>query len=431
MKNKSIKLLIIGAGSRGMYKFGELLKREDINAKVIAVAEPNKEKRDKMASEHNIVPELCFETGEKALEKEKFCDAVLISTPDRSHHLFAISALEKGYSILLEKPMASNPMECVDILKAQKKSKNLLSVCHVLRYSSFFQEIKKLLDSKVLGNILTVDLLEEIGYWHFAHSYVRGNWRRKQTSGPVILTKSCHDLDILTWLMESDVSTIASAGSLKYFKQANAPKGPTSRCVDDCVVKTSCPYNAEKLYLNPKDPSLVGWPQNVVSPVDKSIKSRKKALKEGPYGRCVFKCDNNVCDNQEVIIRFKNGVKARFTLIAFGSKPTRKIKFYLENGEIHGDLAEGSIKIVNYKGSEECDEIKRIEVGAKGGHGGGDEHLLKSFIKAIEKKNDKYNLTSAEMSLQGHLMCFAAEESRMKGKPVNFQKYKKKLGINF
>jgi predicted dehydrogenase len=426
---KPLEVLIIGAGSRGMYLFGELVKREDVNARVFAIAEPDGAKRKKMACEHGISPEYCFETGSDALNLEKMCDAVILTTPDRTHRDLALKALERGYDLLLEKPMATTPEECVDILKAQKKSKKLLSVCHVLRYAPFFQEMKKLLDSKKLGNILSVDLLEEIGYWHFAHSYVRGNWRNKQTSGPVILTKSCHDLDILTWLLESDVSSIASSGSLKHFRSVNAPGGSTNRCTDNCSVKKSCPYNAEKIYLNPRDPSQVSHPQNVISPVDKSVSARRKALKEGPYGRCVFKCDNNVCDNQEVIARFTNGVKARFTLSAFGSSPTRKIRFYLENGEIHGDLTEGSIRMVSYKGVIGEDEIKKIEVSGRGGHGGGDEYLLKNFVKSIEKKDSKYNLTSAEMSLQGHLMCFAAEESRMKGKPVNFQKYKKRLGL--
>ena len=429
MAKKPLEILIIGAGSRGMYTFGELIKREDINAKVVAVADPSCEKRKKMAEEHNIKETMCFNDGLEALLPDKFCDAVLIATPDRTHSELATKALEKGYSLLLEKPMASNPMDCVNILKAQKDSGNLLSVCHVLRYTPFFQEIKTILDSPKLGKVLSVDLLEEIGYWHFAHSYVRGNWRKKQTSGPVILTKSCHDMDILTWLMESDVSSIASSGSLKYFRKANAPKGSKPTCVDDCVVKTNCPYNAEKLYLNPRDPSQVGWPQNVVSPVDKSIKARRKALENGPYGRCVFQCDNNVCDNQEAIIRFSNGVKARFTLVASGSTPTRKIRFYLEKGEIHGDLSEGSIRIVKYKGLKGGDEIKRIEVSGRGGHGGGDEYLLKSFVKVLEKNDPKYNLTSARQSIQGHLMCFAAEESRMRGKPVNFQTYKKRLGL--
>jgi predicted dehydrogenase len=428
-KKKPIEILVIGAGSRGMYTYGELIKREDINARIVAVADPSEEKRKKMAEEHAISVDRCFEDGLEALSKDKFCDAVLIATPDRTHHTLAIKALEKGYSLLLEKPMASNPSECVDILKAQKRVGNLVSVCHVLRYAPFFQEMKKLLDSPKLGKVLSVDLLEEIGYWHFAHSYVRGNWRKKKTSGPVILTKSCHDLDILTWLMESDVSSIASSGSLKYFRKANAPDGSKPRCIEDCMAKSVCPYNAERFYLNPKDPSEVKWPQNVISPVDKSLKARKKAITQGPYGRCVFGCDNDVCDNQEVLIRFRNGVKARFTLVAFGSNSTRKIRFYLENGEIHGDLSQGSIRVVTYKGSRGGDPIKKIEVSGRGGHGGGDEYLIKGFVKTLEKGDPQYNLTSAEMSLQGHLMCFAAEESRMRGKPVNFQTYKKKLGL--
>jgi len=430
MKKNPVEVLIIGAGNRGMYKFGELCKREDINMKVVGVADPDDEKREKMKKEHNIPEENCFKSGEQALKQKRFCDAVINATPDKKHHKISIMALEKGYNLLLEKPMATTAKDCVDIVNAQKKSGKVLSVAHVLRYSPFFQELKKFLDSKELGNMLDIELLEEVGYWHFAHSFVRGNWRKKKDSGPVILTKSCHDMDILTWLIGGDIGILSSTGSLKRFKRQHAPMGSTKRCTEKCKVKKTCPYNAERFYLSVKDPGSVKWPLNVISPIDKSIKARKKALKEGQYGRCVWKCDNDVCDNQNVNIDFLNGVNARFKLTAFGAESTRKIRIYLEGGEIHGDLGKGNIRIIKYKGIKGGDEIKNIEVSAKGAHGGGDEFLLKSFVKAISEKDKASNLTTAKQSLQSHLMAFAAEQSRLKkGDRINFQKYRKRLGL--
>jgi len=424
---RCVDVMIIGAGSRGMYTFGELCKREDVHIKVVAVAEPNKEKRDKMMKEHEISPEFCFKSGEIALSSDRFCDAIINATPDRSHHKLTIMAIKKGYNILLEKPISSSPQECIEIVETQKKYGGVLSLAHVLRYSPFFQEMKKIIDSKRLGKMLSVDLLEEVGYWHFAHSYIRGNWRKKDESGPIILTKSCHDLDILTFLVGSDVSSIVSSGSLSYFKRENSPKGSTRRCVENCKIKKNCPYNSERFYLMEKDSSKIDWPTTVLSPIDKSISARKRALKNGPYGKCVFRCDNDVCDNQVTQIKFKNGVSATFKLIAFGQESTRKIKIYLEKGEINGDLSKGSIRVVEYKGLRYNNSLKQEHISYGGGHGGGDEFLLKNFVRTILKGDEKSNLSNVQDSLQSHLMAFAAEESRLKKKVLNFQKWKKKL----
>jgi hypothetical protein len=397
--------------------------------KVVGVAEPDDGKREKMAREHSIPEEKCFKTGEDALKMEKFCDAVLITTPDRVHHKLSLKALERGYHILLEKPMATSSKDCADIVKEQEKSGKVLMICHVLRYTQFFKEMKKVLDSGDLGNIITIEILEEVGYWHYAHSFVRGNWRKKQESGPIILTKSCHDMDLFSWFIDSKIKSVYSTGSLKYFTKKNTPKGATSRCVGKCKVKKNCIYNSEKFYLSVKDPSDVKWPINVISPVDKSLKARKEALKKGPYGRCVWKCDNNVCDNQQVLIRFENGIIGRFILTAFGVMPTRKIKVYLECGEIHGDFEVGSMRVIKYRGLKDQDEVNHIEIGKKEGHGGGDSLILKNFVKSVQKKDEKYNLSSAAKSLRSHLIAFAAEESRMKGRPINFQTFKRKLGV--
>jgi predicted dehydrogenase len=428
-EKRAVEVLLIGAGTRGTYIYGELTKREDIKIKIVGVAEPIEDRREKMKKEHGIPSEYCFKSGEEALKHKRFCDAVINITPDRVHHKIAVAALEKGYHLLLEKPMATSAKDCVDILEAQRKSKKVLMVAHVLRYSPFFQKMKKIVDSKELGKMLSLDILEEIGYWHFAHSYVRGNWRKKKEAGPIILTKSSHDMDLISWFVNGEIKSVRSSGSLKYFRKGNSQKGSTVKCIGKCKVKKACPYNAEKFYLNTKDPDEVVWPTTAISPVDKSIAARKKVLKEGPYGTCVWKCDNDVCDNQEVIIRFKKNIIARFTLTAFGSEPTRKVRIYLEKGELHGDLSKGSIRIVRYSGVRGNDEINGIELPIKDHHGGGDELLLKAFVKTVKEKNKEANLTTAQNSIRSHLLSFAAEDSRMQGKPINFQTYKKKLGL--
>lgn len=426
--DKNLKVLIIGAGNRGMYTYGELSKREDILIEIVGVVEPIDEIREKMRINYNIPLDKCFKDYKEAFSIPNFCDAVIVATPDTKHYSITIEALKKGYHVLLEKPMSPFLEECVEIAKAHEESGKVLSLAHVLRYAPFFQQIKKIIDSKKLGKIITMDLIEEVGYWHYAHSYIRGNWRKKEESGPIILTKSCHDLDILFYLLGSEVKEVFSRGSLEYFKKENAPKGSTERCIENCTIKDKCPYNSEKFYLFEKDVFAIKWPTNVIS-LDNSIDSRKKALEIGAYGRCVFRCDNNVCDNQIVTLYFENHVRATFRLTAFGQKPTRKIKIFLEGGEINGDLSEGSIKIIEYCGSEKDNTLSYEKVSYLGDHGGGDEFLLKNFVKAILENDVSLNYTSARNSLNSHLLAFAAEESRIKNRIINFQEYKKKIGL--
>lgn len=421
--------MIIGAGNRGMYTYGELAKRDDIGIKVVGVVEPDNEKREKMKIDHDIPQDKCFETHIEAFSIHNFCDAVIISTPDKKHYTIAIDALKKGYHVLLEKPMSPLLKECIHIIKTQEESGKVLSLAHVLRYAPFFQQIKKIIESNKFGKIISMDLLEEVGYWHFAHSFVRGNWHKKEDSGPVILTKSCHDLDIINYLIKSSVKELYSEGSLDYFKIDNAPSGSTDRCVQNCAVKDKCPYNAERFYLFQDNSLDVKWPVNVIS-LDKGIDSRKKALELGPYGRCVFKSDNDVCDNQIVYLYFENNVKVTFRLSAFGQKPTRKIKIYLERGEINGDLAEGSIRTTTYGGLTHDNIISYEKISYLGSHGGGDEFLLENFVKAILNNDESLNYTSARDLLESHLLAFAAEESRISRKVINFKEYKKNLGLS-
>ncbi len=423
---EELNVLIIGAGNRGMYVYAELSKRKDIPIKVSGVAESDPEKLEKMRNLYNIPEELCFKSGKDALLQKRDFDAVIIASPDYTHYELTLMSLNNGYHVLLEKPMSHSPKQCIEIVKAQEKSGKVLSLAHVLRYAPFFQEIKKMIDEKTLGEVQTIDLLEEVGYWHFAHSYVRGNWSKESESGPIILTKSCHDLDILNYLIESDIETVYSTGSLNYFKINNSPPKSTKTCIEKCSVKNTCPYNAERFYLFEKDPLKVGYPANVIS-LEKTIESRKKALKNGPYGKCVFKCNNDVCDNQVVVLNFKNKVRVNFRISAFGQEPIRKIKIYFGNGEINGNLTEGSIRITKYGGTKDKDTLKQEYTNFFGGHGGGDFFLLKNFVQLILGENKKLNLSSAQLSLDSHLLAFAAEKSRKENIIIDYENYKKEI----
>ncbi len=424
---EEIKLncLVIGLGDRGSRFCNNI---PDLGGKVVAIADPDIKKRDFFAEKYDIPSELAFEMGEDALESELPFDAIYIATPDKTHTQLAITALRKGYNVLLEKPMALKPSQCIKIIKAQEKSGKSLAVCHVLRYAPFFKGIKQVAQSGELGKIISIDLVEEVGYWHFAHSYVRGNWRREDEASPVILAKSCHDLDIISWLADSTPKSIFSKGSLNIFKKENAPPASTDRCIN-CPVE-DCIFDARKFYLNHR--GEIKWPYNVISPTDTSEKAREKAIEEGPYGKCVYKCDNDVCDFQEVLTYFKNGVRANFVLRAGGSQPTRRITVYFERGKISGNMWRGKLTKTTYSGRRNEDVEEEIDTNQLGGHGGGDPRLIKDFFETIKSQNSKDNLTSAQRSLQSHLMAFVAEISRKAGKhgkPIDFKQYKRKFGI--
>lgn len=426
--SEEIKLncLVIGLGDRGS-RFCESIP--ELGGKVVAIADPDPKKRDFFADKHDIPTELMFEMGEDAIESELPFDAIYIATPDKNHYKLAVSALKKGYNVLLEKPMAPKPSQCIKIIKAQEKSGKSLAVCHVLRYAPFFQTIKKIAKSGELGKIIAIDLIEEVGYWHFAHSYVRGNWRKEEDASPVILAKSCHDLDIISWLASSIPKTIFSKGDLTIFKKENAPPTSTERCTLDCPVK-DCIFDARKFYLKHK--GEIKWPYNVISQTDTSEKARLNAIKEGPYGKCVFQCDNNVCDHQEVLIYFENGIRANFVLRAGGAQPTRRITVYFERGCISGNMWRGKLTKTTYTGRREEPIVEEIDTTQLGSHGGGDSRLIKDFFETIKSQNSKDNLTSAQRSLQSHLMAFVAEISRKSskhGKPIDFKEYIRKFRL--
>ncbi len=408
-----VKIALIGAGQRGKDVYGEYVFEHPQHVKFVAVAEPNKLKREEFSRKHNIPLEYQFESWEDLLQLDKFCDAIIIATPDNMHYKPAKLTLEKGYHLLLEKPMSNNPMEIMELGRIAKEKNNVFMICHVLRYTPFFSTIKNIIDSGEIGEVESIQHNENIGYFHFAHSFVRGNWRNSDQSSPLILQKSCHDMDILLWLTNADCTKIASFGHLSYFNSKNKPKNAANRCIN-CSVEEECPYSAKKIYYN----SIGKWPTTVISEIQNED-AIKKAVAEGPYGRCVFSCDNNVMDHQATILEFSNGITATFHLSAFSNKVHRTIRVMGTKGEIIGDDSKNEIKYQIF-GSNKKTIINPKMVA--GGHGGGDTGIMNDFISLI-LSNEGDALTSAEKSVQSHMMAFAAEESRTNNIVVDIQEY--------
>jgi predicted dehydrogenase len=409
-----LRVALIGAGSRGRYAYGTYAQKHPNDINFIAVADPNEEKRKKFSSIHNISEEYQFESWDELLAKQNFCDAIIISTPDRLHFEPAMKALAQGYHGLLEKPISPNPLEVLRLEEAAANAGKLLLVGHVLRYTSYFRTLKQLLDSGAIGSPVIVQWNENVGYWHFAHSYVRGNWRNTAESSPILLAKCCHDIDLLHWLLGSNVNKVSSSGSLAFFNEQNAPVGSTLRCTDGCAVEAECPYSAIKWYYNEKTTFV----QNAIS-VEPTLGARLKAIQEGPYGRCVYRCDNDVVDHQVVNFEFNNGVTVSFSMSGLSSENTRTFKIMGTKGEIRGHLEKNELLVARFDGRLDTIRPESTE----SGHSGGDEGIMQYFVKQLQDIAQGKQPDSVSESVQGHLSVFAAEHARITGETVRISEY--------
>ena len=408
-------LALIGAGQRGMiYAEYAYFKK---GAQIAAIVEPHEERRKIAAEKFRVPEEFCFTCVEDFFAKGKLADALILASMDKDHYEQTMAALDCGYDILLEKPVSPDPTECLKIAKKAKELDKKIVVCHVLRYTNFFGKIKEIVDSGTLGKVIAINHSENVGNFHIAHSFVRGNWRRKDQSSPIIMQKSCHDMDILAWIVGSEAKKVASFGSLRHFKEENAPEGSAARCLD-CKAADRCQYHAVKAYM----PVRGGWPATLLGP-DQSEEGIMKALETSPYGRCVYRCDNDVCDHMSMAMEFENGVTATFSLTAQTNSVHRHIHIMCEHGEIEGDGVRQQITVRRFapNGCETFEE-RTIHIRTNGsGHGGGDAGIMEEFT------NGGQSLTSISNSVESHLMAGAMEEARLTGRVVDLAEYRKSI----
>ena len=402
---KQVTSILIGAGLRGGYVYSEYACKHPDELKVVAVAEPDERRREKFAAKHHIPEELQFKSYEELLEMGKLADCAMVCTQDGMHYEPVMMAMEKGYDVLCEKPMSPDREEILKMSEFAHKYGRSLSVCHVLRYSPFFVKLKALLEEGKIGRLISIQHIEEVGYWHQAHSFVRGNWRNVEESSPMILQKCCHDMDILLWLTGSRCKRISSFGNLTYFKEENAPQGAPAYCLDGCRHRDECPFYAPRFYLEHPKAEEDGLVYAVTGEADTD--HIIQSLKKGPYGRCVFHCDNTAVDHQTVDIEFENQVTASFLMTAFTNQCARRIRLMGAKGEIKGDMEAGKIEIIDFVSG--TTETIRLHTPAKG-HNGSDMSMMRDFVRMIGEGGE--GKTDALISAESHLMALAAEEAR-------------------
>jgi predicted dehydrogenase len=403
----TVSLLVIGAGQRGSGYARWALEHPD-RARIVGVAEPREPWRSALASAHGIADADAVETWQQLAARPRFADAVLICTQDRMHAEPAQAFAALGYHLLLEKPMAPDEDSCRSIVSAVERAGVMLAVGHVMRYSPYTKAVKEVVDSGRLGDILSVQHLEPVGFWHQAHSFVRGNWRRADLANTMLMAKSCHDLDWLQYILGQAPSRLSSFGSLTHFTAANRPAGAADRCVD-CSVAASCPYSAERLYRGMLDRGEHRWPLSVlVSSFTPAAVD--DALRNGPYGRCVYSCDNDVVDHQVVSMEFPSSATAVFTMTAFNEAAQRSTRMFGTRGEMSGDGK--TIRVYDFLTRTE--EVIVPDAGTDG-HAGGDAGLMDAFVTALATGDRGSILSGPRESLASHLAVFAAERARLNG----------------
>ena len=424
MKQK--KIILIGAGLRGI-QYTDIMAKIPDRFRVVAVAEPIVDRREYIRKKHNIPPEMCFPSWEPLLSVPKFADAAVIATMDRDHLAPTLAAIDRGYDILLEKPIAPTPEDCFHITETANQKKVKVLVCHVLRFTPFFNLLKKCIDEGMIGEVMSIQHAEHVGNLHQSHSFVRGNWRNSEESSCMILQKTCHDLDILQWLVNKPCKRIQSFGSLSYFRKENKPEGAPLRCIDGCPVGETCPYNAVKVYLDDKENSWFRTSAtHLVAPTDADV---EKALRETDYGKCVFQCPNNVVDHQIVNMEFEGGVTVNMTMEAF-NKGGRSIVIMGTKGEIRANMKEDHITIYEFA-TRAFREIKIADAitneAITGGHGGGDVGIVYAFYDLLTGNENSKSLCDISVSCMNHMLSFAAEKSRLTGQVVDVADYIRRI----
>jgi predicted dehydrogenase len=427
---KPIELILLGAGARGAHAYASYAFQHPDEVRFVGVAEPDPIRRQRFAEEHDLDASQTFESWEEILAKGQIADAALITTQDQMHVEPAVAAMRAGYNVLLEKPMADSLAGCVLLAQTAERTGRTLQICHVLRYTPFWRTLHEILQSGRIGEIVTVEHRENVAWWHMAHSFVRGNWRNKALSTPMILAKCCHDLDILVWNLQHPVKRLGSVGSLFHYRPESVGPEIPLRCTDGCPIEAECPWSAIGIYLDahllPGPRALAQgetappvWPFMTITN-DLSWEGRRRAIETGPYGLCVFRCDNEVVDQQTVMMELENGASVTLVMHGHSNEEHRSMRYDGTKATLRARFGKPD-EIVIYDHGKREPEVVNIPA-ATSGHGGGDWGTMRSFLAV--QRGEEAPLTDVRASLESHLLAFAAEEARLSGGMIDMAAFR-------
>lgn len=417
---KRLKAVIIGAGDRGLTYARQMAAMPE-KYEVVAVAEPLESRRNHIKQSFSLPEDRCFTHWQDLFACGKVADFAIIATSDTDHFAPTMAAIDLGYHILLEKPVAPTAAECEQVAQAAEAKGVHILVCHVLRYTPFFGTIKKLLMDGVIGQVCSIDHREHVELIHQSHSFVRGKWAALDRSAFMLLAKSCHDMDIIQWLLDKKCLHIQSFGGLHYFVPENKPAGAPQRCIDGCPQGDTCIFNAVKLYLKSKSEWFRGACTGVVNATDEQV---EQALRATQYGKCVFSCDNEVVDRQTVNMLFEDGVTVTFSMNAF-NHGGRHIHIFGTEGELWGsmDSREEPICVRNHFTKVTTEYPITGKDGLNNGHGGGDRGIIEALYDYLCGTYNGFSASDIRVSVDNHHLCFAAEQSRLENRVVTLADY--------
>lgn len=419
MNKKPLTAIIVGAGHRSIIYADYSLKHPD-ELKIVGIAEPDTQRVEEAVKKYNIPAENCFKNADELAAHDKIADVIINGTMDQDHVKTSIPLLKKGYDMLLEKPFAVNKEEMKELVDVVNKHNNKVMICHVLRYSEFYRAIKKTISDGEIGDVISIQLCEDVSYHHYATSYVRGKWGNSNRSGTsMLLAKCCHDIDLMMWMM-GDVKPeyVTSTGSLQYFREENAPTDSGTRCMVDCKHSDTCNLSAKRIYLDlPGRWDFYVWPELHHASYEEKYEYLKNV---SPFGKCAFKCDNNVVDHQNVMIKFSNGATGSHNLTGGCAYSQRIIRVIGTKGEINGVFEKQKFVVSYINPHPDDDHIdKEVDLSAECsafvGHGGGDHALVADFVRFVNEDNPSISCTSINDSVAGHLAIFCADESMNNG----------------
>ena len=425
-----IRVIIIGAGNRGS-RYAMHISEMPEKYQVVAVADPVETRREYVRQLFDLPQSACYESWEAVLERPKFADVVVISVMDNMHYVPALQAIEKGYHLLLEKPVAQTAKECAEIAVAAREKGVSVLVCHVLRYTPFFGKIKELLMAGTIGEVISVAQVEAIGNIHFSHSYVRGNWHKEADCTPMLLAKSCHDLDIIQWLLDKPCKRVQSFGSLTHFTKENAPEGAPVRCADGgCPVGDTCPYNCTRYYYGERPANRCKIITNgIAAGAEPTGEEVLEALHTRDYGLCVYHANNDVLDHQTVNMEFEGGATATLAVNAFNAGG-RHIRIFGTKGELYAYMADQEITIYTFEDRKKWTvPVLKTDESINGGHGGGDEGIIRELYEYLSGTYTGFRAANIDTSVRNHMIGFAAEQARHTGTVVNVQDMITQFGL--
>ncbi len=401
----TIEAILVGGGDRGHHVYGKLAAKRPERLRFVDMADPSPQRRARFDEIHRLGDDHLWEDPLELLDQPRRAEAAIIASPDRFHEAHTTAALAAGYHVLAEKPMASTLEGCQRVVSAAENSSGSLHIGHVLRFTPFFQTLHEVVASGRLGDIVTVAHRENLVAYHMAHSFVRGNWGKREFAPPMIVAKCTHDLDILHWNLGSPVRTISSVGNLFEFRPERAPTGATERCTDPCPVE-DCPYDARRVYLNP---ALTGWPVHVITD-DLSPEGRLRAIETGPYGICAYRAGSDVVDHQVVTMELESGTSVTLTMHGHSHEEGRTMRYDGTRATLRGRFGRVQEITVHQHSSGDVREVPIPTVAS--GHGGGDAGILEGFCDSVE--NGTAPLTSGAESMISHYLAFMAEEARVR-----------------